>query len=65
MIEEGADFIDVGGESTRPKSHAYGEGAHVVDAEEELRRILPVITQLAKETDVPISVDTYKSIVAK
>jgi dihydropteroate synthase len=64
MIDEGADFIDVGGESTRPKSHAYGEGADVVDTEEELRRILPVITRLVKETDVPISVDTYKSIVA-
>ncbi|MDL1891497.1 dihydropteroate synthase [Sphingobacteriales bacterium CHB3] len=65
MIEEGADIIDVGGESTRPKGSAYGAGAEEVEAEEELRRILPVITRLAKLTSVPISVDTYKSGVAK
>lgn len=65
MIEEGADIIDIGGESTRPKGGAYGTGAEEVDAEEELRRILPVVTRLAKLTSVPISVDTYKSGVAK
>lgn len=65
MIEEGADIIDVGGESTRPKGIAYGGGAEEVDADEELLRILPVITRLAKLTSVPISVDTYKSGVAK
>lgn len=64
MINEGADIIDVGGESTRPKSSVYGDGADVVDAEEELRRVLPVITKLAGQTDVPISIDTYKSEVA-
>ncbi len=64
MVAEGADIIDVGGESTRPKSSAYGEGAHVVNVDEELRRVLPVITELAGQTDIPISIDTYKSEVA-
>jgi dihydropteroate synthase len=58
MGEDGADIIDVGGESTRP-------GFAEVDAEEEARRVLPVIERLARELDVPISVDTYKGSVAK
>jgi len=58
MREEGADIIDVGGESTRP-------GAEELPAEEELRRVLPVIGRLAKELDIPISVDTYKAEVAR
>ncbi len=58
MVAEGADIIDVGGESTRP-------GAHEVSAEEELKRVLPVVQRLVKEIDVPISVDTYKSEVAE
>ncbi|MBI3003979.1 MAG: dihydropteroate synthase, partial [Ignavibacteriales bacterium] len=58
LVEEGADFIDVGGESTRP-------GSDAVPIEEELRRVVPVIEQLVKHTDVPISVDTYKSAVAR
>ncbi|MGX4600646.1 dihydropteroate synthase [Faecalimicrobium sp. JNUCC 81] len=57
MINEGADMIDLGGESTRP-GHKY------VDEDEELRRIIPVIKELKKEVKVPISVDTYKSKVA-
>ena len=57
MIAEGADIIDVGGESTRP-------GAAVVSAEEELERIVPVIKELAKRTSVPISIDTTKAVVA-
>lgn len=57
MIEEGADVIDVGGESTRP-------GAEPVSAEEELRRILPPVQRLIKKVSVPISVDTYKADVA-
>lgn len=65
MIDEGADFIDVGGESTRPRGHAYGKGAEVVPVEEELRRVIPVIEALAARTSVPISVDTYKSSVAE
>ena len=58
MVEEGADFIDIGGESTRPGSKPLG-------LDEELRRVIPVIEFLAKEVDVPISIDTYKSAVAK
>lgn len=58
MVEEGADFIDVGGESTRP-------GSEPVPVTEEIRRIVPVIEQLGKMTPIPISVDTYKSEVAK
>ena len=58
MVEEGADFIDIGGESTRPGSKPIG-------LEEELRRVIPVIESLAKEVDVPISIDTFKLTVAK
>ncbi len=65
MIDDGADIIDVGGESTRPKSTAYGEGAEKVSADEELRRILPVIEKLSAGTNIPISIDTYKSDVAE
>jgi dihydropteroate synthase len=64
MAEEGADFLDVGGESTRPRGGAYGNGAVPVGAEEELERVLPVISRLSKLTAVPISVDTYKAAVA-
>jgi len=58
MVEEGADFIDIGGESTRPGSKPLG-------LEEELHRVIPVIESLAKEGNVPISIDTYKSTVAE
>ncbi len=57
MIAEGADIIDIGGESTRP-------GASSVSVDEELRRVVPVIEQLAKTTAVPISIDTTKAAVA-
>jgi len=59
MIAEGADIIDIGGESTRPGSAA------IVSADEEQRRVLPIISQLAKRSDVPISVDTTKASVAR
>jgi dihydropteroate synthase len=65
MASEGADFIDIGGESTRPRGSAYGEGASDVPADEELARVLPVIRELVKRTSVPISVDTTKSEVAR
>ncbi len=65
MVDEGADIIDVGGESTRPRGTAYGEGAEPVDVAEELRRVLPVIERLAQVSDVPISIDTYKAEVAR
>ncbi|MTI82152.1 MAG: dihydropteroate synthase [Firmicutes bacterium] len=58
MVKEGADIIDVGGESTRP-------GHTPVSEEEELERVIPVIERLIKEIDVPISVDTTKAAVAK
>lgn len=57
MAAEGADFIDVGGQSTRP-------GADEVSTEEELKRVIPVIKALAGEIKTPISVDTYRSEVA-
>jgi len=53
LAEEGADLLDIGGESTRP-------GAADVSVEEELRRTIPVIERLAKETSLPISIDTSK-----
>ncbi|WP_349986755.1 dihydropteroate synthase [Stenotrophomonas sp. WHRI 8082] len=53
LVEEGADLLDIGGESTRP-------GSAPVSLEEELRRVLPVIEQLAARTAVPISIDTFK-----
>jgi dihydropteroate synthase len=65
MAEQGADFIDVGGESTRPRGNAYGEGAEPVGVQEELDRVLPVIEALARQVQVPLSVDTYKSAVAR
>jgi dihydropteroate synthase len=58
MVEEGADILDIGGESTRPGSKPLG-------LEEELRRVIPVIESLSKQLDVPISIDTYKSAVAQ
>lgn len=58
LAEEGADLLDVGGESTRP-------GAEPVDADEETRRILPVIEALAAKAGVPVSIDTSKAAVAR
>lgn len=58
MIEEGADIIDIGGESTRP-------GFAEVTEEMELQRVIPVIQRLSKEINVPISIDTYKANVAE
>ncbi|MDP6102232.1 MAG: dihydropteroate synthase [Dehalococcoidia bacterium] len=55
---EGADIIDVGGESTRPSSTP-------VDADEEIQRVIPVIRLLSSRLDIPISVDTYKYAVAQ
>ncbi len=58
MIDEGAAIIDVGGESTRP-------GHTVIGDEEEIHRVVPVIEAIAGRFDVPISIDTYKSTVAR
>ncbi|MDZ7370319.1 MAG: dihydropteroate synthase [candidate division KSB1 bacterium] len=58
LSEQGADILDVGGESTRP-------GSETVPEEEELRRVLPVIEHIAARLDLPISIDTRKAAVAK
>jgi dihydropteroate synthase len=58
MIEEGVDIIDIGGESTRP-------GSEPVSPDEELKRIIPIIEALKKDSDIAISVDTYKPQVMK
>ena len=55
---DGADILDIGGESTRP-------GSVAVNTEEELRRVIPVIEGLVKHTNLPISIDTYKAVVAE
>src|SRR5215213_263186 len=59
MIEEGADIIDIGGESTRPGA------AGAVSVEEELRRVVPVIEALSKSSHVLLSIDTTKAEVAR
>lgn len=58
MVEQGADIIDIGGESTRP-------GHKQVSVEEELNRVLPIIRKVSEEVERPISIDTYKSEVAR
>src|SRR5881398_2772390 len=58
LVRQGADLLDVGGESTRP-------GSQPVSREEELRRVLPVVTALAQQISVPISIDTSKADVAR
>lgn len=58
MVEQGADLLDIGGESTRP-------GAAPLDADEELRRLIPVLEGLRGRVNVPLSVDTYKAKVAE
>ncbi|MFH1782768.1 MAG: dihydropteroate synthase [Candidatus Omnitrophota bacterium] len=58
MVQEGADIIDIGGESTRP-------GSESVPLDEEIERVIPVIKKLAKRIDKPISIDTSKSEVAR
>ena len=58
LVSDGADILDIGGESTRP-------GSEYVDADEEIRRVVPVIEAIRKESDIPISVDTRKFEVMK
>jgi len=58
MIKQGADIIDIGGESSRP-------GAHKISIKDEITRVIPTITKLAKKTIIPISIDSYKPDVAK
>jgi dihydropteroate synthase len=58
LVRDGADILDIGGESTRP-------GAANVSVEEELNRVIPIIQQISREIDIPISIDTYKVEVAR
>nr|WP_282003887.1 dihydropteroate synthase [Geotalea uraniireducens] len=58
MVAEGADIIDIGGESTRPDAAPVAE-------DEELRRVVPVVAKLAEQVTVPLSIDTYKAAVAR
>lgn len=58
MADEGADLIDIGGESSRP-------GSDPISVEEELRRVIPIIEMLARRLDIPLSVDTTKAAVAR
>lgn len=58
MVEQGADIIDIGGESTRPNHSAVGEN-------EEIKRVIPIIEALSRQITVPISIDTYKGRVAE
>lgn len=58
IIDEGADILDIGGESTRP-------GADYVDADEEIRRIVPVLRAVRRHSSIPMSVDTRKSVVLR
>ncbi len=58
MEKEGADIIDIGGESTRP-------GAEQISLEEEMNRVIPVVEELVNKIKIPISIDTYKSEIAK
>ncbi|HEX7183807.1 MAG TPA: dihydropteroate synthase [Thermoanaerobaculia bacterium] len=65
LLEEGADLLDLGAESTRPGGGVYGAGAATVPPEEEAARLLPVLEALRGRTDAPISVDTRKGEVAR
>ncbi|HWM89884.1 MAG TPA: dihydropteroate synthase [Thermoanaerobaculia bacterium] len=65
MLEEGADLLDLGAESTRPGGGVYGAGAAEVPAKEEIARLLPVLEAVRRATDAPISVDTRKGEVAE
>ena len=75
FVTDGADILDVGGQSTRPRYSATVEaggsamgtsrGYEEIDAEEEIRRVIPVIKAITGMTDVPISIDTYKAPVAE
>jgi dihydropteroate synthase len=62
---EGADILDIGGESTRPSGKSYGEGERYVTADEELQRVIPVIEELRGRLSIPISIDTYKAETAR
>ena len=58
LVEQGADILDIGGESTRPQAQPVSEA-------EELRRVIPVVEQLAARVKIPLSIDTMKPAVAR
>ena len=66
MLQEGAAILDIGGESSRPRGSVYGDGAEAIGADEEKRRVLPVIEAVtARFPEAIVSVDTYKGNVAE
>lgn len=65
LLDEGAELLDLGAESTRPGGGVYGSGARMVPPEEERERLLPVLEGLRRATDAPLSVDTRKAAVAR
>jgi dihydropteroate synthase len=64
LLREGADVLDIGGESSRPAGRTYGEGYEPVPASEEIARVVPVIEALAGNPGAPVSIDTVKPEVA-
>jgi dihydropteroate synthase len=65
LLREGADLLDIGGESSRPAGRAYGTGFDQVPADEEIRRVVPVIEMLAGRFGARVSIDTVKPEVAR
>jgi dihydropteroate synthase len=65
LLAEGADVLDVGGESSRPAGKTYGEGFRSISAEEEMRRVLPVVAALSGRHGARVSIDTVKPEVAR
>jgi len=66
MVEEGADLLDVGGQSTRPGANKTEAGFDEISPDEEIARVVPVVERIRRELpDTPISVDTYKPAVAR
>ena len=65
LLDDGADLLDLGAESSRPGGGAYGQGAKGIAVEEEVRRLIPVLKELRPRTNKPISVDTRKPEVAR
>lgn len=65
MLDQGADLLDLGAESTRPGGGVYGDGARTLTPNEEIDRLLPVLSGLRQATDAPLSVDTRKGAVAR
>ncbi len=65
MLDQGADILDLGAESTRPGGGVYGDGAARIDETTELERLLPVLDRLRRSTNAPLSIDTRKAAVAR